>query len=187
MLKISTSNSASLTLTGSHVVFRKTAAGALESVFASQLVVGDELVRPNMEGKPALDEVFAIQHVLEEKGYWAPLTQDGTLLVNGLLVSCYASFPHHQSQLVFALVKTFPRLLLDGEVSQHEDGVRHVVTLVKKIGERWACAGWSSQRRWKTVLTKGNRLPIKSLCVFHTTTNCDIIFYKQFEEVRRVF
>ena len=135
MLKISTSNSASLTLTGSHVVFRKTAAGSLESVFASQLVVGDKLVRPNMEGKPALDEVLAIQHVLEENGYWAPLTQDGTLLVNGLLVSCYASFPHHQSQLVFALVKAFPRLLLDGEVSQHEDGVRQVVTLVKKIGE----------------------------------------------------
>ena len=106
MLKISSSNSASLTLTGSHVVFRKTAAGSLESVFASQLVVGDKLVRPNMEGKPALDEVFAIQHVLEENGYWAPLTQDGTLLVNGLLVSSYASFPHRQSQIAFALVKT---------------------------------------------------------------------------------
>ena len=136
MLKISTvSNSTSLTLTGSHVLFRESSAGSLETVFASQLVEGDRLVRPNMEGKHAFDEVLSIQTVPEEIGYWAPLTQDGTLLVNGLLVSCYASFPHHQSQLAYALVKTLPTLLLDNEVSQHEDGVRHVVTLIKKIGE----------------------------------------------------
>ena len=136
MLKISTvSNSTSLTLTGSHVLFRESSTGSIESVYTSQLVEGDRLVRPNMEGKHDLDEVLAIQTVSEEIGYWAPLTQDGTLLVNGLLVSCYASFPHHQSQLAYALVKTFPTLLLDNEVSQHEDGVRHVVTLVKKIGE----------------------------------------------------
>ena len=135
MLKISSSNSASLTLTGSHVLFRESSTGSIESVYASQLVEGDRLVRPKMEGKHDLDDVLAIQTVSGEIGYWAPLTQDGTLLVNGLLVSSYASFPHHQSQIAFALVKTFPRLLLDDEVSQHEDGVRHVVTLVKKIGE----------------------------------------------------
>ena len=136
MLKISTvSNSTSLTLTGSHVLFRESSTGSLESVFASQLVEGDRLVRPNMEGKLAFDEVLSLQTVPEEIGYWAPLTQDGTLLVNGLLASCYASFPHHESQLAYALVKTLPTLLLDNEVSQHEDGVRHVVTLVKKIGE----------------------------------------------------
>ena len=135
MLKISTSNSTSLTLTGSHVLFRESSTGSFESVYASQLVEGDRLVRPKMEGKHDLDEVLAIQTVSEEIGYWAPLTQDGTLLVNGLLVSSYASFPHLQSQIAFALVKTFPRLLLDDEVSQHEDGVRHVVTLIKKIGE----------------------------------------------------
>ena len=135
MLKISTSSSTSLTLTGSHVVFRESSTGSFEAVFASQLVEGDRLVRPKMEGKPALDEVLEIQTLQGEVGYWAPLTRDGTLLANGLLVSCYASFPHQEAQLAFAFVKTFPRLLLDDEASQHMDGVRKVVNLIKKIGE----------------------------------------------------
>ena len=29
----------------------------------------------------------------------------------------------------------FPRLLLDDEASQHEDGVREVVKMMKKVGE----------------------------------------------------
>ena len=82
-----------------------------------------------------LSEVLDTQTTLEEIGFWAPLTREGTLLANGFLVSCYASFPHRESDLAFALVKTFPRLLLDDEASQHEDGVRQVVSVVKKIGE----------------------------------------------------
>merc|ERR1712107_197583 len=79
-----------LHLTDTHwlsCLFRESSTGSIESVYASQLVEGDRLVRPKMEGKHDLDEVLAIQTVSEEIGYWAPLTQDGTLLVNGLLVS----------------------------------------------------------------------------------------------------
>ena len=39
------------------------------------------------------------------------------------------------SQVGFAPVKMFPRLLLDDEASQHEDGVREVVKMMKKAGE----------------------------------------------------
>ena len=35
----------------------------------------------------------------------------------------------------FAPVKIFPRLLLDDEASQHKDGVREVVKMMKKAGE----------------------------------------------------
>ena len=135
MLKISTSNSSSLTLTPSHVVFRLSSIGAIEAVQANQLVEGDRLIRPTRDGMAELDEVLDTQITLEETGYWAPLTREGTLLANGFLVSCYASFPHHQSDLAFALVKTFPRLLIDDEAAQHEDGVRQVVSVLKKIGE----------------------------------------------------
>merc|ERR1711936_1480284 len=48
-LKISTSNSGLITLSGSHVIFRSSNSGALESVYASQLVVGDKLVRKKEE------------------------------------------------------------------------------------------------------------------------------------------
>ena len=38
-------------------------------------------------------------------------------------------------QVALAPVKMFPRLLLDDEASQHEDGVREVVKMMKKVGE----------------------------------------------------
>ena len=136
MLKISTSNSSSLTLTLSHIVFRLSSIGTIEAVYASQLIEGDRLIRPKTDDAlPGSDEVVEIRTVLEETGYWAPLTREGTLLANGFLVSCYASFPHDRSQIAFAPVKVFSRLLLDDEASQHEDGVRQVVSVVKKVGE----------------------------------------------------
>ena len=52
-----------------------------------------------------------------EKGIWVPLTMDGTLLVDGLLASCYASFSHDLVDLALAPVKMFPRMLLDDEES----------------------------------------------------------------------
>ena len=38
-------------------------------------------------------------------------------------------------QLAFAPVKMFPKLLLDDQYSQHKDGVREVVKMIKKAGE----------------------------------------------------
>ena len=88
-----------ITLSGSHVIFRSSISGALESVYASQLVVGDKLVR-KMEEVLVEDEVLVEEEVVDS-GYWAPLTEEGTLLVDGFLASCYASFPHEASQVRF--------------------------------------------------------------------------------------
>ena len=38
-------------------------------------------------------------------------------------------------QLAFAPVKMFPKFLLDDQYSQHKDGVREVVKMIKKAGE----------------------------------------------------
>ena len=38
-------------------------------------------------------------------------------------------------QLAYAPVKMFPRILLDNQSSQHKDGVREVVEMMKKVGE----------------------------------------------------
>ena len=70
-----------------------------------------------------------------ERQVGSSFTKEGTLLVDGFLASCYASFPHRPAQIVFAPVKMFPRQLLDDESSQHVDGVRRVVKAIKTIGE----------------------------------------------------
>merc|ERR1712179_177712 len=142
MLKISTSTNSSLTLTANHIVFRLSGEGELESVYANQLVEGDRLVRLESRDRAAVefDEVVEIQVVWEEGGYWAPLTREGSLLVNGFLASSFASFPHHLCQQVSAFLRIF--LVLDDEASQHEDGERHVVTASIKLLEMFGLRGW---------------------------------------------
>ena len=79
------------------------------------------------------ETVVAVEPAVK-KGKWSPFTMEGTLLVDGLLASCYASFPHDLVDLAFAPVKMFPRMLLDDEESVKVDGCREVVKLQKKVG-----------------------------------------------------
>ena len=106
--------------------------GALEPVFADQIEEGDKLI----SGKGSKMTEEAVVHVepVTEKGIWVPLTMEGTLLVDGLLASCYASFSHDLVDLAYAPVKMFPRMLLDDEESVKVDGCREVVILQKKLG-----------------------------------------------------
>ena len=143
MLKISTSTNSSLTLTASHIVFRLSSKGDLESVYANQLVEGDRLVRLKSRDRGVeLDEVVEIQVVWEEGGSWAPLTKEGSQVANRFLVSSFASFPHHICQQVSSFLRMF--LLHDDEASQHEDGQRQVVTASIKILEMFGLRGWIS-------------------------------------------
>ena len=130
-LKIST-NSTSIGLTPSHLIFRTSVTdGSLESVFANEIEEGDKLV--SWKGsKMTEEEVVAVEHI-GETGVWAPLTTEGTLLVDGLLASCYAAFPHSLSDLALAPVKMFPTMLLDDQESLMADGEREVVKLAKKV------------------------------------------------------
>ena len=63
-------------------------------------------------------------------GAFVPLTRSGTLLVDNVLTSCYASFPHGISHAVMAPLRWFPQL---AELTP-EDGVHPYVDLLKKIG-----------------------------------------------------
>ena len=85
------------------------------------------------KGSKMTEETVVAVEPTVEKGIWAPLTMEGTLLVDGLLASCYASFPHAVSDLAFAPVKMFPRMLLDDEESLKADGCRRVVKFLKNV------------------------------------------------------
>lgn len=135
-MEVVTAHSGPITLTAGHVIFRFSKTdGSLESLYASQIVVGDKLALFNDGGDMLQpEEVLEVKEVVEA-GAWAPLTTSGTLLVDGFLASCYASFPHDYSELAFAPVKMFPKFLLDDQYSQDKDGVREVVKMIKKAGE----------------------------------------------------
>ena len=112
-LNVST-NTSSITLSASHVIFRATKSGSIESIYAGDLQKGDKLVKSKSDKLMEEEEVVNIETV-RESSYWAPLTKEGTLLVDGFLVSSYASYPHQASEMLMAPVKMFPKLLLDDD------------------------------------------------------------------------
>ena len=105
---------------------------SFESVFADEIQEGDKLI--SWKGSKITEETVIAVGPTIEKGFWTPLTTEATLLVDGLLASCYASFPHDLVDLALAPVKMFPRMLLDDEESLKVDGCREVVKLQKKVG-----------------------------------------------------
>merc|ERR1711936_689118 len=122
-------------LTASHVIFRATKLGNIESVYAGGLQVGDKLIKSENQMS---EEVIISIETKWDNGYWSPLTTDGTLLVDGFLASSYASYPHDAAQLLIdvSLIKMFPKQLLDDEVSQHKDGVRGAIKILKKVANK---------------------------------------------------
>ena len=148
-LKIST-NSSSIVLTGNHLIFRLSPDVGLESVFADQIEEGDRMV--SWKGEETVVEV----QVAREKGVWTPLTMEGTLLVDGLLASSYASFSHEAADLILAPIKMFPRLLLDDQQSQHKDGCRQVIKLVKQLGTATGFRERNQASKASQAMEKGN-------------------------------
>jgi len=129
MLNIRTSNGISpLTLSASHVVFTTSA-----TKYAGDIQPGDCLLGWNGTAMEEMD-VEAITPTISF-GYWAPLTRAGHLLVDGYLTSCYASYPHQLADFAMAPVKAMPMTLLDDHKSQHNDGVRKVISFIKDIGK----------------------------------------------------
>ncbi|KAK8750384.1 hypothetical protein OTU49_014801 [Cherax quadricarinatus] len=100
-LQLTTSSGAALTLTPSHLIFllqrrlvpslTPTVADALELggvVLAGRVEAGDFLLVTGQKGV-RLEKVVAIRHELGE-GVFAPLTAEGTVVVDGFVASCYA-------------------------------------------------------------------------------------------------
>ena len=107
--------------------------GSSEPVFADEIEEGDKLI--SWKGSEMTEETVVYVEPAAKKGIWAPLTMEGTLLVDGLLASCYASFSHDLVDLAYAPVKMFPRMVLDDEESVKVDGCRRVVKFLKNVAE----------------------------------------------------
>ena len=91
MLQLFTTDaSPAVTLTASHVVFTTNS-----TKYAGDLVPGDTLL--HWDGVQMEELEITEIKTSQEPGFWAPLTRAGTLLVNGFLMSCYASYPHKVS------------------------------------------------------------------------------------------
>jgi len=138
---IHTNQGVNITLTGSHLVFYYIDHQTVGSKQASEMTPGDEIIRWTEQGQE-LVKIVRIEKTIET-GSWAPLTSSGTLLVNGILVSCYCSHPHWAVDILYYPVKLWSTILLDDKMSQHNEGVRWVVWAIKWLGEALQLGDWS--------------------------------------------
>jgi len=68
-------------------------------------------------------------------GHFTPLTSSGTIMINNIYSSCYASFPHQLTHLAFLPARIFPRIFLDNEETLQQDGIRTYAAALKMIGK----------------------------------------------------
>ncbi|XP_017568338.1 indian hedgehog B protein [Pygocentrus nattereri] len=105
---ISTHNGATLSMTAAHLLFvwdgnctggALPAEGAMQTIFASDahpgqcLLTLEEGAEGHLNGQ--LSRITRLR-VWEDRGAYAPLTAQGSLLVNGAMTSCYAAVEKHQ-------------------------------------------------------------------------------------------
>ena len=89
-LDVETKDDFCISLTDSHIIFTVDH----EPMFARDLKIGDRLlVWEDSAGEVVKSTITSIRES-QGSGYWSPFTTQGTLLVNNVLASCYASYPH---------------------------------------------------------------------------------------------
>lgn len=100
-VRIETDGGASITATPSHLLYtwhkmnnyRENEPDTLDFKFADLIEVGDFML-VNINGKLQPRRVERITHELHN-GVYAPLTYDGTIIVNSITASCYALVEKH--------------------------------------------------------------------------------------------
>lgn len=92
-LRLRTRGGKSVLLTPSHLVLRLGEGLQTEQVFAAQVEVGDHVMVRDSADVFVRDTVVSVEaQWVQHGGVYAPLTRTGTLLVDDVLVSCYAQF-----------------------------------------------------------------------------------------------
>uniref|UniRef100_A0A8C1UE84 Hedgehog protein n=1 Tax=Cyprinus carpio TaxID=7962 RepID=A0A8C1UE84_CYPCA len=139
---IETDSGAKLILTAAHLLFVSegncsgpVASAELKSVFASDVLPGQCVVSTRGAGQQGhLSRVTRIQ-IQEDKGVFAPLTCHGTVVVNGVVSSCYAAVDQHWlAHWVFGPLRVLSSW--GGTVGHQAVGIHWYSSLLHWVGTR---------------------------------------------------
>lgn len=125
-LILKTQSGDTLKISPNHLIFLEN----LEVKFASEVKIGDVLITANGNKSMVVDINY-----LMRRGVFAPVTHSGTIIVDGILVSCYASFPNHH----LAHVATAPLRRYYSICKKHQmpdEGVNIYASILKLFVER---------------------------------------------------
>jgi len=122
-LTIHTEDGGKVSISGTHVMF----VNNYEDVMAENVNIGDMVIIK--DGNNVTKSRVVKIEAEEQEGAYVPLTEQGTLLVDGVLCSSFANVPHDIAQFLAAPLRWFPSVLLgDGE------GERIITTAAKHAG-----------------------------------------------------
>ncbi|CAF2746124.1 unnamed protein product [Rotaria sp. Silwood2] len=126
-----------ISLTGLHLIPIISSNNKMNYIAARDVHLGDQLyVLVNGHMKPTTIKNITIEI---KKGYFAPLTLTGTLLVNDVLASCYASVKNHQwAQMFMTPFRWYYRLarfisVNDPFDNNRTDGIHWVVQIIYQL------------------------------------------------------
>jgi len=167
-----------VSLTGNHVLFTVSPTGDITSSYARDVKPGDHLAY-------WIESGLETQEVVEVKswvgqGFWSPLTEEGSLLVDGgFFASCISSYPHRVGLLASSLRRLpyMSSLLLDDKASEHKDGDRNMVMLGKAILNSLGLKHWgwetksqsqygNSTKKWKDMSQSLGYRPIQGIAKY---------------------
>ena len=75
-------------------------------------------------------ETFELLKIIP--GAYVPLTNEGNIMVDGVLASCYASFDHDLAHLVMSPMQWFPTSM--EWIFGQDDGIQGFVNIAKMLG-----------------------------------------------------
>lgn len=113
----------------------------LRIVFASEVRPG-QCVLTSQAKVESLESLSVVTFVEEQRsaGLYAPLTQHGSIVVNGVLASCYAAVDnHHLAHWVLAPLRFFYSLM--GPSEPQSDGLHWYPWLLQRLGRMLLDAG----------------------------------------------
>lgn len=134
-----------LRLTAAHLVFIRddSAASGMAAKFASGVKPGQEVFVWEGWGRlrsARVDRVYTV----EDRGSYAPLTAHGTIVVDGVLASCYAAVEEHRwahwaftpLRLSHALTPTtwWRWIVPDSNVTSQQDGIHWYPKMLLHVG-----------------------------------------------------
>jgi len=82
-------------LTKKHLIFKSEDGQNFEAVFAENVKAGDIIKALSSDGSSIVTTRVSKVKLKQKHGAFAPLTEEGTLLVNGIMASCYALTENH--------------------------------------------------------------------------------------------
>ena len=146
-IKLETNLTSSISLTRSHMLLSRTKNEQdVTHKYAEDIKVGDLIVHAETGAEAEVLNTSLFSSV----GFYSPLTYEGTIVVDGYLASCYASYPHMAAHIALLPARTWPGALLGGD----DGGTQTLfITAVKALGDfiNLRNSAFSTLQVWDTL------------------------------------